>query len=635
MIEKINIDLNEYEIHKIDSISHINRETKCIDLTVEDDHTFFVKHELGYMLTHNCFGISIKGLLINLFHKMWPELLELGFCYEFITPIVKATKGKVIKEYYDIDKYKRDKDNNKLEGYKIKYYKGLGTIKPEEMKEMFKNIDKHLIPFVYDAKRDSDKIDLVFNKTRANERKDWMLNYSGEIMPDKLGKPNKINEFIDNEFIQFSNYDNVISIPDMMDGLKVSHRKIMYGAFKRNLKEEVKVAQLGGYVAEHTHFNHGENNLFGTIIGMAQNFTCANNINYFMPSGNFGNRRDPSSAASPRYIFTYLNPLTQYIFRKEDETVLNYLYEDGDKIEPEYYLPIIPTILVNGASGIGTGWSTDIPKYDPISLIEVIKRKLKKPDLKYAINPYYIGWTGDYEYNSDKNTYITKGTLKLSTNKKAVQITELPVDVSIDKYISTLDKLQDDKKIKKYTDNSTDEKILITVELLDNVKINDLHTYLKLTNNISINNMVTWHNGAIRRWESAEELVNVWFNERYTWYEKRKLEWSKQLDIKYKKSYYLYQFIKGVVNDKLVINKRKINDIIKELEEIGFEKYNDSYDYLLNIPAHSFTSEKVSYYKEQASTNKQELESFNSMTVEELWTNELIELKKQLEKAGY
>ena len=416
------------------------------------------------------FGISIKGLLLNLFHKMWPELLELGFCFEFITPIIKAKKGKNEKDYYDLDKYLKEKETGKLDGYKIKYFKGLGTIQKNDMQQMFKNIDKHLVEFIYEHKRDNDKIDLVFNKKRSSERKDWMLNYNAleSIIPDKLGKNNDINDFIDKEFIQFSNYDNVISIPDVMDGLKPSQRKILYGVFKKNLTKEIKVAQLGAYVSEVSEYHHGEDNLYGTIVNMAQDFVFANNINILMPNGEFGSRRDPKASAAPRYIFTELNPITKYIYRKEDECILNYLTEEGQSIEPEFYLPIIPMILINGAAGIGTGWSTDIPKYDPLSLIEVIKRKLKKPNLKYAINPHYLGWDGDYEFDEEKNTYITYGTY--TKKKNIVHITELPVDISTDKYISTLDKLIDDKKIKKIVDNCTNEKIDIKVHLNTNTK---------------------------------------------------------------------------------------------------------------------------------------------------------------------
>lgn len=581
------------------------------------------------------FGISIKGLLINFIHKMWPELLSLGFCYEFITPIVKATKGKVLKEYYDIEKYKRDVELEKLNGFHIKYYKGLGTITAPEIKDMFKNIDKHLIQFKYEEKRDSDKIDMVFNSKRANERKEWMTNYKGEILPDKFGKHNKIGEFIDTEFIQFSNYDNVISIPNMIDGLKPSQRKIMFGAFKRNLKDEIKVAQFGGYIAEHTHYAHGENNLFGTIISMAQNFVCANNIPLFIAKGNFGNRRDPKSAASPRYIYTYLNPIVSLIFRKEDERILNYLYEDTDQIEPEYYLPIIPMLLVNGTSGIGTGWSTDIPKYNPLSLIQVIRKKLTKPDIRYAINPSYVGWNGDLDWNDDKNTYISKGIYTLSKNKKQVHITELPIDVSTDKYISILDKLCDDKKIKKYTDNSTDITIHITIDLIDNTKLSDLESILKLTNNISINNMNTFLDNKIVKWNSAEELLNTWFDIRLKYYEIRKTKWLKVLELQYKKYINILCFIKAVISNELIINNRKKSDIINDLTEMEFEMYNDSYDYLLNIPIYHLSKDKYDEYKQSAKNLKNDIQEYKQKTPSEIWDDELVELEKTLKKSGY
>lgn len=581
------------------------------------------------------FGISIKGLLINFIHKMWPELLGLGFCYEFITPIVKATKGKVIKEYYDIDKYKDDKGKDKLNGYNIKYYKGLGTITAPEIKDMFKNIDKHLIEFQYVDKRDSDKIDLVFNKTRAGERKEWMTNYKGEILPDKFGKPNNINDFIDTEFIQFSNYDNVISIPNLIDGFKPSQRKIMYGAFKRNLKNETKVAQFGAYVAEQTHYAHGENNMYVTIIGMAQDFTFSNNIPMFIPKGNFGSRRDPKSAASPRYIFTYLNPITNLIFRKEDEQILNYLYEDIDKIEPEYYLPIIPTLLVNGTSGIGTGWSTDVPKYNPLSLIQVIQKKLTKPEIKYAINPSYKGWDGELDWDGDKNTYISKGIYKLSKNKTQVLITELAVDVSTDKYISILDKLCDEKKIKKYLDNSTDVTVHITVDLNPGTKLTNIESLLKLTNNISINNMNTFLDNKIIKWDSAEDLLNTWFNIRLKYYQKRKDAYIKLLELQYDRYFNLVCFIKAVIDGAVIINNKSKIDIIKNIEDMEFSKFNDSYDYLLNIPVYHLSKDKYLEYRKQAKDMKEELKEYKLKTPENIWNDELNELKKTIEKTEY
>ena len=573
-------------------------------------------------------GISIKGLLINLFHKMWPELLELGFCYEFITPIVKATKGKKSIEYYDIDKYKREKDT-KLQGYKIKYYKGLGTFMAKDMKTMFKDINKHLIQFKYDPKTDNDKIDLLFNKKKADLRKEWMLNYKGEIIPDKFGKPNPISEFFDNEFIQFSNYDNVISIPDVMDGLKISQRKILYSALKKNITKETKVAQFGASTSELTHYNHGENNMFGTIVNMAQDFVGSNNINLFEPAGNFGSRKDPKASASPRYIFTHLTDVTRLIYRKEDDEILNYLDEDGEQIEPDFYLPIIPMILVNGTAGIGTGWSTDIPMYDPQALIQVIKRKLVKPTQKYMINPSYKNWNGEIEYIAEKNTYKTYGVYTVKNkSKKIIQITELPIGVTTDKYISTLDKLIDDKKIKKVIDNSTDQTIDITITL-DNV--GDIYKDLKLTNNVSINNMHTWFNGEITKWETAEELLNTWIDERLKYYSVRKKQWAEHLDIQFNRYANLFKFIDDVINEEIVVNNKKINDILAKMETM-YDKYNDSYDYLLNLPAYAFTQEKYEYYKNQAKSMKKELKRYKSLKPEDIWNEELEQLETYLDK---
>lgn len=217
------------------------------------------------------FGLSIKGLLINFIHKMWPELIKLGICYEFITPIVKATKNKKLIEYYSLQKYHDDVQANKLTGYKIKYYKGLGTINSNEIKDMFKNLDKHLIQFKYN--NDDDLIDMVFNGDRVQERKEWLIeNQIFKDVPDK-SNGNNITDFINTEFVQFAHYDNIISIPKFEDGLKPSQRKIIFGAFKRNLKTtsdgEIKVAQFGSFVAEKSHFNHGECLSEETIINMA------------------------------------------------------------------------------------------------------------------------------------------------------------------------------------------------------------------------------------------------------------------------------------------------------------------------------------------------------------------------------
>jgi DNA topoisomerase-2 len=244
----------------------------------------------------------------------------------------------------------------------------------------------------------SDLIDMVFRKTRVQDRKNWLNALAKDTYLDysTTGADGvKFSDFINREYVLFSNYDNKRSIPHVMDGLKPSQRKVLFGCIKRKLRGEIKVAQLVGYVGEHSAYHHGEASLQGTIVNMAQNFCGSNNINLLTPSGQFGTRRmGGKDAASPRYIFTKLEPIARAIFHPDDDELLNYLKDDGASIEPEFYVPVIPMVLVNGADGIGTGWSTSVNNYDPREIIANLRRKIAGEDIVEML-PSYHGFTGE------------------------------------------------------------------------------------------------------------------------------------------------------------------------------------------------------------------------------------------------
>merc|ERR1719453_892185 len=156
------------------------------------------------------------------------------------------------------------------------------------------------------------------------------------------------------------------SIPCVVDGLKPTQRKVVHCCFRRNLKSDVKVAQLTGYISEHAAYHHGEVSLQGTIIGMAQKFVGSNNVNLLVPSGQFGTRlMGGKDHASSRYIYTRLAPWTRTFFHPDDDQILSYKVEEGQSIEPKHYVPVLPLVLLNGVEGIGTGWSTSVPNYNP------------------------------------------------------------------------------------------------------------------------------------------------------------------------------------------------------------------------------------------------------------------------------
>ena len=245
-------------------------------------------------------------------------------------------------------------------------------------------------------------------------------------------------DFINKELIHFSNYDNVRSIPSLIDGLKPSHRKIFVCSFKRNLTKEIRVAQLAGYVSEHGAYHHGEASLHGAIIGMAQNFVGHNNINYLEPIGQFGSRlKGGKDSAQPRYIHTHLTKISNIIFNKLDNPILEHTEDDGIKVEPKYYLPIIPMILINGSEGIGTGWSTGIPKFNPIDVISNIKKLMNDQEPDDMI-PWMKGFQGRVS-KIVKNSWISKGNYSI-IDTTTVVVTELPLGMWTDNY-KALDKL--------------------------------------------------------------------------------------------------------------------------------------------------------------------------------------------------
>jgi DNA topoisomerase-2 len=253
-------------------------------------------------------GSHIKGLIINFIHWYNPSLLLVpGFLQEFVTPIVKAVKGKKSETFYTIPQYEQWRDTlpeADQKKWKCKYYKGLGTSTAAEAKEYFRDLEKNCIEFQWEDE-DEEWIKLAFDKKKATDRKHWIENVHCETYVDYDVDFMRYSDFFNKEFVLYSQASVTRAIPALMDGFKPSQRKVLYACFKRNLKSEIKVAQLAGYVSEHAQYHHGEASLMGAIIGMAQTFVGSNNINLLFPSGQFGTRlMGGSDAASPRYIFT-------------------------------------------------------------------------------------------------------------------------------------------------------------------------------------------------------------------------------------------------------------------------------------------------------------------------------------------
>ena len=601
-----------------------------------------------FMTDQDLDGSHIKGLGINLFQSQWNSIAKLNVIGFMNTPILKAKKNSQELMFYnegEYEQWKKEQVNESIQGWKIKYYKGLGTSTGKEFKEYFEN--KKIVTFEFSEKTD-DTIDMIFNKKRSDDRKDWLEGYERQSFLDTNQKSITYEDFVNKEFIHFSKYDCERSIPNMMDGLKISLRKILFAAFKKKLTKEIKVAQFSGYVSEHSGYHHGEASLNGAIVGMAQNFVGSNNINLLLPNGQFGTRLNGGKdSASERYIFTELNPLTRYIYPEGDDNILNYLHDDGFPVEPIYYVPIIPMILVNGSKGIGTGFSTDIMCYNPLEIITVLKNKLKKDDENCKdLLPYYKGFKGIIS-KLEKGKFLIKGCYN-RLEKDKVRVTELPIGSWTDDYKKYLEDLLENKKavIKDYNDLSTDKTVDISIQfqkgVLDQLEktihdngINGIEKLLKLTTTNSSNNMHMFDaNEKLKLYKNAKDIIDDYYPVRLSYYQKRK---DFIVEAIKKEMIYLSNRVKYIqenLDNTIDLRNKKKEEISRILKEKEYDIIDDDkdYKYLVKMPMDSVCSENIERLNSLHKNKKEELAKIENQTIEDSWLEDLDNLEIQYTK---
>jgi DNA topoisomerase-2 len=596
-------------------------------------------------------GSHINGLCINLFHSEWASLTQIpGFISFMNTPILRATKGQQKWLFYhqgEYDNWKRDLEarsrdssgnpTNVDKGWTIKYFKGLGTSTSAEFKEYFAN--KKIVDFTHDTEKSNDAIDMVFNKKRPDDRKTWLENYDKHAFLDTNRPAVSYDEFIHNEMIHFSTYDCARSIPNMVDGLKTSLRKILYCAFKRPLTSELKVAQFSGYVSEHSSYHHGEASLNAAIVAMAQNFVGSNNINLLMPNGQFGTRlHGGDDSASERYIFTLLNRLARSIFPDVDDAILNYIDDDGTIVEPEYYVPIIPFALVNGISGIGTGFSCNIQPYHPLALVDYLKRKLQVGTTE-AIDfvPYYEGFKGTVERIGDQK-FAIRGTYERTDAEDKVRITELPVGSWTMPYITFLEGLVDGgvdktgKKIapvlKDFKSNSTEVAVDITVQFpkgtLATMSNEAVEKTLKLATTVSTSNMHMFNAECkLHKYETVAEIIDDFYGVRLSTYAKRKANQVEVMQRKLVKLSNRAKYIMGNLNDTIDLRRKSNEMVVRLLEDKGFDRVDGDYKYLIKMPMDSVTKENVEAILKEKADTEEALDTLKATSCETMWMREL------------
>ena len=597
-------------------------------LGLESDKTYKDADDLRYgkvliMTDQDLDGSHIKGLVINMFECLWPSLLKInGFIGFMNTPILKATKGSKSLSFYNDNEYEAWKQSEMNSGWKVKYYKGLGTSTGKEFREYFEH--KKIVEIEV-GEKDTEDMDMLFNKKKAEQRKEWLKNYDRDVHLDTSLTQITLGNFIHKEIIHFSKYDCDRSIPNLMDGLKVSQRKILFSSFEKNLINEIKVAQFSGYVSEHSGYHHGEASLNGAIVHMAQDFVGSNNINLLMPNGQFGTRlQGGKDSASERYIFTKLNIITRFIFKKSDDAILTYLDDDGTSVEPIFYIPIIPMVMVNGAEGIGTGFSTKIPCFNPKVLIQYIRDVITDKEPNKVLMPYYKGFKGTIEQDNETR-FITQGVFSINKNK--IDITELPIGTWNEDYIIFLEKLVEDGTIKDYKDLSTDKNVNIQIQLQN--QMDDIEKTLKLTTTLSISNMNLFNEKEkLTHYEKPHEIIDDFILKRIGYYEKRKQHIIQVLEKELILLQNKYKYIQQVLDGSIDLRKKTTEQIYTILHDLGYIKIDDSYNYLIKMTMDSVSIENIETLKKQFESKEKELNIIKKTTIEESWLNELNDLEK-------
>jgi len=655
-----------------------------------EDHSKLRYGRLMILADQDTDGFHIKGLIMNFMSIYWPKLLEKGFVVSLLTPIVKLYKGEtLISSFYNLDDYKKFIKNDKT-NYRVKYFKGLGTSKPKDAVEYFKDVEKNVIKYTYERTPSNDSNDVIsdvvsesssksstkgslkkfkmnminesllteddrtlqlaFDKDKSDNRKEWIIDSiknKDNLVVDYKIKTIPVKDFINKELIQFSIYDNERSIPNIIDGFKVSQRKVVYGSFLKKIfkeSDEMKVALLGSYVSQHTDYHHGEASLQSTIINMAQDFVGSNNANLLVPSGSFGSRdKGGDDAASPRYIFTYFKGWVPLMFRKEDEAILNYSYNEGQRLEPIFYVPILPMILVNGSMGIGTGWSSSIPCFRPSALIENIKGLLRDEPVRRMI-PWYRGFTGTIKEVIKDSRWITSGVY--TRNGKDVHITELPIGLWTSDFIEKVlnnpklvssyrfeEKVSKNSKKKKESESDKFNKIEFFVELEDeDLSDEDLVKEFKLETSINATNMVAFdHNGHIHKYNNIMEIITEFYDYRLSIYKKRKENMLKELSDEIDLISEKIRFIKMVNNDEIIVSKRSKDELIQDLVLNKFKKIEENYNYLLDLKIHFFTTDKIKFFEKDLVDVQLNYKKLNVLSEKELWLSDLEELSSFVE----
>jgi DNA topoisomerase-2 len=661
-----------------------------------DDHNFSTLRYGSLMIAADADvdGKHITSLILCYFHCRFPGLLARGFIKNYLTPIMGITIGNQVSKFYSEPSHvkwlKETQNANKLTKDNYKYYKGLASSEDADIQADFNN--PRIVPFFYDIDA-PEKISLVFKTGRENERKEWLANWQ-PLTDDYIWQQQPISWFLDNEMI-LHGLDNVArTIPKLMDGLKEGHRKIIYAMHlkwaigsKSKKYTEMKVAQFAGFVAEKTSYHHGEMILGKTIVGMAQDFVGSNNIAYLAKKGQYGTRfKSGKNAGQTRYIFTLPMPIVSAIYNKKDKNILKHMVEEGGEIEPEQFLPVLPMLLVNGATGIGTGWSSYTPPHNPLDIIKCLKMLLNgvPPSELPRLMPWFRGFLGKIEIINRKNK--TKTIIKADGDDIITKDDKLDEKDIINEETGNTGEEDDEDEPEEFQDEDKEERapgepsvkkqlysmkitgnfetkpngdIIITElpigrspfnylkwleKLKEEKKIKDFrnlcgkdvvyfeiqgfqpqptHKNLLLEKTKGLSNMVVLdENDKPIKLNDANEILVKWYNLRLPFYGDRKKYMDGKITEDIRKLKNKLKFVTAVFEKQIKVTRVSVASIHAKMNELGID--HDAYNGNLRCVATDGRAE----IEEQIRNKEKEQEELAKISIQQMMLTDLDEFEK-------
>jgi DNA topoisomerase-2 len=441
----------------------------------------------------------------------------------------------------------------------------------------------------------------------------------------------KVSEFFKTKYVAWASYDNLRSISSAIDGLKIASRKTIFTVKKKNINKDMKVSALSNTIILEAEYLHGDASLNGVISNMAQQFTGSNNLSWISPESAFGTRQNPAASA-PRYIFTKKTDYFDFLIPSDDDNILNHQTFEGHNIDPKFYLPIMPMLLINGSNGISPGARQLIFARSVKKLHQHLLTILEGKPSKYNFAPYWNGFKGEITQGDSSKQWIIKGKLEIK-NTTAVEITEVPIRYTYKSYIKVLDELEEIGKITGYDDfcnpKTGEFKFIVkftrqNLSMLDHSKLMIL---LKLIQNESEIYTIIDETNRLRYFTDVRDVFNIFYETRLNGYQLRKdsmlISIQKDIDYNKNRSLFIKEFAEGNIN---------LRDDIKTLENrlisLNIAKYESSFDYLLNMNIKSLTKEGYQRVLEKIIELENHLEYIRTTSIQQMWIDDLKKLNK-------